>query len=351
MRRLRLLLLLAPLALVPAAGSAPMALRHTIGGHITPKSVVSSQTGRFFAQNMMYTHTITVYDRRYRLVKTISDRVDLRRFGFRQYAVPVQGAPVEVAFTRDGRYASVSNYSMYGPGFAHPGDDVCSPASGVDRSFVYRIAMDRLAIDQVIRVGAVPKFLAVTADGATLLVSNWCSYDLSVVSTARHREVRRLRLGAYPRGIAIDEARHVAYVAVMGSRDVARVRLDDLKVSWIRGVGNAPRHLVLDPGGRYLYATLNGEGTIAKIALPSGRVVSRTATGTAPRSMTIDGSGRYLWVVNYESNTVAKVRARDMRVVDRVPTAGHPIGITYDRATNRVWVACYSGVIEVFAGG
>ena len=34
-----------------------------------------------FAQNMMYRHTVTVYDRNGDLVKTIPDTVDLTAFG------------------------------------------------------------------------------------------------------------------------------------------------------------------------------------------------------------------------------------------------------------------------------
>ena len=48
-----------------------LALSHTIGGAISPKSVVASRTGLVFAQNMMYRHTITVYSSDGALVKTI----------------------------------------------------------------------------------------------------------------------------------------------------------------------------------------------------------------------------------------------------------------------------------------
>ena len=53
----------------------------TITGDISPKSVVASGTGLVFAQNMMYTHTVTVYDRDGELVTTIPDAVDLVAFG------------------------------------------------------------------------------------------------------------------------------------------------------------------------------------------------------------------------------------------------------------------------------
>jgi YVTN family beta-propeller protein len=344
-------------ATLVAAGAASAALPSsalrlhlikTITGRLSPKSVVASQTGLVFAQNMIYRHTITVYNRRFRLVKTISDSVVLSRFGYPAYHGRYSGGPVEAAFAPGSQYAYVSNYSMYGPDLRHPGDDVCSPASGIDPSFVYRIDVGRLRIDRVTRVGSVPKFLAVTPNGRYVLVSNWCSYDLSVISAATAKEIRRIRLGPYPRGVAIGRESKFAYVAVMGSTDVAKVDLRTFRVRWLRHVGVAPRHLVLSPDGRFLYATLNAEGRIAKVAVRSGRVVAKVATGVAPRSMSIAPDGRSLYVVNYESNTVSKLRTGDMRVLQTVRTNTHPIGITYDDATRRVWVACYTGSIMVF---
>jgi YVTN family beta-propeller protein len=323
-------------------------LVRVITGAISPKSVVASQTGRFFAQNMMYRHTVTVYDRRFRLVKTIPDAVRLARLGHPRYSGTFRGAPVEAAFSPDGSYAYVSNYAMYGEGFGHPGDDVCSPSAGYDESFVYRIDVRRLRIDRAMAVGSVPKFVATTPDGRLVLVANWCSYDLSVLHAESGRPLRRIPLGPYPRGIAVGRESSFAYVAVMGSADVAKIDLRSFRVTWLRGVGLTPRHLLLDPAGRFLYATLNAEGRVVKVDLRTGRVVAGASTGRAPRSMTIAPDGRSLYVVNYESDTVSKVRTRDMRVVQTVPTNHHPIGITHDAATRQVWVACYSGSIMVF---
>jgi YVTN family beta-propeller protein len=343
----------------PSASSAPvwtgppsyalrLRLRKTIGGAISPKSVVATQTGYVFAQNMMYTHTVTVYGtRRLKLVKTIQDKVDLGRLGFSGFGI-ARGAPVEAAVAADRRAVYVSNYSMYGAGFGHEGSDVCSPSDGIDRSFVYRVDLRRLRIDQAIRVGRVPKFLATTPDGRYLLVSNWCSYSLSVVDVARGRQVREIRLGPYPRGIAVDPASRYAYVAVMGTSDIARIDLRTFKVRWFRGVGAGPRHLCMSPSGRWLFVTFNSEGTVAKIDLRRGKVVRRVVTGNQTRSMTIAPDGKSLYVVNYESGTVSKVRAADLKVIQVVSTAWHPIGITYDAATRTVWVACYGGSIMVF---
>ena len=336
-----------------AEPTRPASTRHLVyvtsmTGPISPKSVVASQTGRFVAQNMMYQHTVTVYDRRFRLLKTIPDAVRLADFGYPQYGGTTRGAPVEAAFNSGATQVYVSNYSMYGAHFIREGHDDCAPANGYDRSFVYRIGLDELRVNQVIQVGSVPKFVAVSPDDHYVLVSNWCSYTLSVIDAATGKVVQSLYLGPYPRGIAVDPQSRFAYVAVMGSYNIARIDLQNFAIGWIRNVGRAPRHLVIDPDGTFLYATLNGEGAVAKIDLAGNEAMTKVHTGSQPRSMTISTDGTALFVVNYDSNTVSKIDTESMRILQTVHTNQNPIGITYDDATNEIWVACYSGSIMVF---
>ncbi len=327
---------------------ARLKLRKVIGGNISPKSVVASGAGYVIAQNMMYRHSVTVYDARStKLVKTISDAVNLRRLGYPEYRGTVRGAPVEAAFSPDGRYAYVSNYSMYGAGFGPEGDDDCTPSSGYDRSFVYRIDMQRLKIDEAYKVGAVPKVVAVTPDHRYVLVSNWCTWDLSVISTKRSREVKRVRIGAYPRGIAISPGGNAAYVAVMGGNELVRVDLKNWTTSRYP-VGAGPRAAEFHPSDRYIFVSLNAEGRVAKLDLTTGTVRARVATGSAPRSLALAADGRALYVVNYESGTVTKLRTSDLKALQTIDACYHPIGITYDKATRRVWIACYTGTIRVY---
>ena len=332
---------------LPPSDQRTLEQLEVIGGDIAPKSVVHSGDGYFIANNMMYRHTMTLYDRDMNLVATIPDTVDLGQFGF-DYEGEFQGAPVEAAFTSDGAYAYVSNYQMYGPGFGNPGDDSCAKGDW-DQSFLYRVDVAQAEIDQVIQVGAVPKFVAVTPDDTTVLVTNWCSYDLSVIDTDSGEETRRIDIGRFPRGIAVTQDGSKAYIAVMGSTDIAVVSLDDYSVSWINGVGGSPRHVVLSPDDAHLYVTLNRDGRIAKVDTATGQVVAAVATGAAPRSMTIAEDGRALYVVNYNDDTVSKVTTADMVEVQEIAVGHHPIGITFDANESNVWVANYGGSINVLA--
>lgn len=352
---------LAPRPDPPDAPSADLRFEKVgrLTGEMTPKSVVASGTGLVVAQNMIYTHTVSAFSSDGQLLKTIDDAVVPSDFGYEHWTEEVEGGPVEAAFSRDGSQLWVSNYSMYGPGFGMPGDDVCDPGSGIDTSFVYRIDTSSLEIAEIVEVGAVPKFVEVTPDGKYVLVTNWCSWDLSVIDTGGGdggaEVVATVGLGRYPRGIAVSPDSTTAYVAIMGGAEIAVLDLGKAvagdgkgSVRWFSDVGAGPRHLNLSPDGATLFATLNKAGKVTKIDAATGQVLGSVSTGSQPRSSVLSSDGTALFVVNYESDTVSRVRTSDLEVLETVAVDHHPIGIAYDAGTRRIWVAAYGGSLTVF---
>jgi len=327
---------------------ASLELLKTISGKITPKSITNDGNGRFYAQNMMYSHNITVYDRNFKLIKTISDKVDLADYGYTQYDTTVSGSPVEAAASHCGKYLWVTNYQMFGEGFDNPGSDKCKMSKDYDSSFVYKINTQTLKIEAVVQVGCVPKYIAVTPNNKYVLVTNWCSGDLSLVDADSCKEIKRIDMGSYPRGIAVDLKSEFAYVAVMGGKKIIKVNLADFSITSLQDVGKNPRHLCIDSKNKYLYATLNGENRVVKIDLNSFAVVDSATTQTTPRSMSISSDNSLLYVTNYASNSLSVIRTDSMKSIQTISTGNHPIGVTCDAGTGNVWVACYSGSIQVF---
>ena len=315
-------------------------------GDLQPKSIVGSGDGQFFAQNMMYRHNVSVYDRSGAKLATIPDEVDLAAYGIPDGAV-VQGAPVEAALTPDGKYVYVSNYKMYGPGFNPVADDDCNRGDW-DDSFVYKIDTTTYDIEEVIPTGAVPKFMAVSPDGSRLLVSNWCGFDVSVIDTATDSEITRIDVGRHPRGIAITNDSRYAYVTVMGEAKIDVIDLNsNAVVNTVPNPGVTPRHLVLSPDDRYLYVSNNLQNLVRKIDLQTG-VADTVTTGDGTRTMALADDGESLYVVNYHDGTVSKVRTSDMTILQTQYSGIHPVGITYDPETRQVWVANYAGSLHVF---
>ncbi|WP_338749603.1 YncE family protein [Janibacter alittae] len=319
-------------------------------GEMAPKSVVASAKGQVFAQNMMYRHSVSVFTADGALQKTIDDSVELADFGIEGHPGTSKGAPVEMAFSPDGETAWVSNYSMYGENFLPEGKDACAGPEGISNSYVYEIDTTTLEIDDVVEVGAVPKYVAATPDGKHVLVTNWCSMDLSVIDVAKGKVTSTIPLGGdNPRGIEVSPDSSTAYVALMGADRTVAVDLDSGAVDAdFTDTGDGPRHLVLSPEGEHLYVTNNNSGTVSEVDTATGEVTREVAVGTQPRSMTMSPDGGALYVVNYDDATMSKVATDDFEVIQTVETDPHPIGITYEPTQERVWVACYGGSIIVF---
>lgn len=329
----------------PPGAESTLQLLHTISGGLSPKSIVHSGRGHFLSQHMMYRHKITVHNRDYELIATIPDKVTPSNYSLSGDS-ELLGAPVECAITHQGKYAWVSNYSMTGHGFNQPGCDACS-GNKYDSSFVYKINLESFAIENIIAVGAVPKYMAPTPDNSKLVVSNWSSGDLSIIDLNQEIEIERIKVGRHPRGIAITKDSKIAYVAIMASSKIAAVNLTDYSVNEISNIGKGPRHLCLAPDDNSLYVSINGEGVVGKYNIKSG-TMTKLKTGRMPRSMILTKDGAHLYVVNYGDNTFSKVSTGPFKIEACIGTAKKPIGITLDESSGKIWVACYTGKLQIF---
>lgn len=318
-----------------------------LGDGISPKSVVASGTGLFAAQNMMYRHTVTLYNKNGELIAKISDEIDLKAHGFSDYkGDSYLGGPVEASFSHNGNYLWVSNYTMSGDGFNNPGCDACN-GKGYDPGFIYKINTQTFQIEKVIKVGAVPKYLAITPDEKKMVVSNWSSGDVSIVDLATEKEIKKVDVGAHPRGVAISSDSKWAYITVMGSTKIARINLASYEKTYISNVGKSPRHVVLSSNDSLLYISLNSGNSLLKYCIADS-THQYCSTNAGPRSMILSPDQKYLYVVNYFANTFSKIRTDSMQVVEVVNTGHHPIGITANWEDSEIWVACYEGKIEIF---
>ncbi|MGB7448845.1 MAG: YncE family protein [Ornithinimicrobium sp.] len=320
-----------------------------VTGEITPKSVVASGAGLVIANNMMYRHTSTVYDSRsHELLKTLDDGLDLSEFDLTGHPGVSSGAPVEAAWTKDGRYAYVSQYTMYGEGFGKEGFDDCTPADGVGGSLLYRFDAEEMDWDQVIEVGAVPKFVDITPDQSRIIVSNWCDSTISVVDRKSAKQTKEIPIAAAPRGIEVMPDNRTAYVAAMYADKLFKIDLKTGDSEVMMETARKPRHLNLSDDGAYLYMAVSGADTIYKIDTKTEEIVDEVVSGREPRSMSLSSDGTALYVVNYYEPSVAKIGTQDMTVLQKEPTDANPIGLTYDPVTHEVWVACYGGSLYVF---
>lgn len=313
-----------------------------------PNSITYSGRGLFVVTQKGEEYRMSVWDRRFAELGQVSARVrfsDYNELGYTGWHV---GAPVFATMDPDGKHAYVVNRSMAGAGFASAGNLPCDPGQNADPSYLFRLDLQRLEVDRVSRVGSQPRHAVATPDGKLVLVTNWCSGDLSVVDTELGVEIKRVALSEHPLGLAVDQKSRYAYVTVSSEGRLAVVRLADFSLRWINGLGAAPTQVCTGPSGRYLYLILGQEGAIAKFDLVKETIVSRLSLGKQPHQMILSPDGAYLYSIDFQGATLSKIATQSLQLIQTVPTRQRPQGIAFDPVTHQIWVACASGSIMVF---
>lgn len=328
----------------------PMALDNTLSGlPITPKSIMANGHGLLIANNMMYSHNIAIFDANTQEnLQILSDTVNASDFDMVDLEGEITGAPVEAVWTKDGQYAYVSQYSLANIGA--PADDLVTNGTNIAPSVVYRYSVTDQNWDQVIRVGRIPKYLALTPDESKLLVSNWGDSDLSIIDTQTAQEIDRIPLNSAPRGIVVLSDNQTAFVTAMFAHEVYEVNIEtgESQLAFSMGEGSRPRHLILDNNEEKMYLTLSGTNELVRFDVETRTEERRSTIGPEPRTMEISADGTALYVVNYHDNSMSKIDIESMTEIQRLPTSIKPIGVSFEPTTNTVWVANYDGNISIF---
>lgn len=209
----------------------------------------------------------------------------------------------------------------------------------------------------LVKTGKTPKIISRTEDSKHLLVSNWHSLNISVLSTNKDSLppatlVRNISVPAIPRGIVVDDRRNRSYVAIMGGASIAVINHEDWKLGKDIAVESNPRHIVMDTSGR-IFVSYNRLGKIACIDALTGNTLFTTATSAQPRTIMLSKDQQFLFVTCYSSDMVEVYKVHDsfFSKVASLPCKGHPVGVDIfeDSQKLEAWVCSYTtGSIQVF---
>jgi len=209
----------------------------------------------------------------------------------------------------------------------------------------------------LVHTGLTPKVIAKTGDDKFLLVSNWHSKTISVISMDQQSKmgtlVKNIPVSEIPRGIVVDDKLQKTYVAIMGSSYISVLNNN----SWTKEknipVASNPRHIVMDQKGR-LIVSFNILGQIACIDPVSGKTLFTASTSKQPRTIALSKDGQYLFVTCYAANKmeVFKVEDKQFSLLYSLPCFGKPVGadVVETKEKTEVWVCNYvKGNIKIFS--
>jgi hypothetical protein len=210
----------------------------------------------------------------------------------------------------------------------------------------------------LIRTGKTPKIISRTADNKYLLVSNWHSYNVSVLEMNKDeypygKVISTIPVSSIPRGIVVDDKNGKSYVAIMGGASIAVIsnsvwmKEDDMPVA------SNPRHIVMDTSQR-LFVSYNKLAKVACIDAITGNTLFTVSTHAQPRTIVLSKNYKFLFVTCYSSDYVEvfKVNDSNFEKIASLPCKGHPVGVAIFENNEKLeaWVCSYSnGSISVFS--
>lgn len=153
-------------------------------------------------------------------------------------------------------------------------------------------------------------------------VSNYQANTLTVFDKQSLEVTDVIATGSGPRGIAIDQVRRRAYVALAGDSavEVLDITLGE-ETNRIRlKPEDAPQELVLTSDGRTLLTVNNGSSTVSFVDPLSYLEVARLRVGSKPTSIILDPAGTKAYVFNSLSQDITVIDIASRSVAATVPS-------------------------------
>ena len=172
-------------------------------------------------------------------------------------------------------------------------------------------------------------------------VANYRSNNITVFNKKKGQVVDVMATGAGPRGIALDQGRQRAYVALADEDaiDVIDVAGNEIIHRIMLLAGDRPQEPALTRDGRLLVTANRGSNTVSVIDPVSFIELERIGVGNGPNSVLIESLGRRAYVFNSFSDTISILDlAARKGVIATVSVDTGPLRGQLNRKEDRLYV-------------
>ena len=164
--------------------------------------------------------------------------------------------------------------------------------------------------------------MALTPDGATLVVADRLSDAVSLVDTRTLKETARIEVGTHPFGVTLDTKGRRAYTADVESDSVTVIDMPSRQVAGTIRVGKHPYVVAL--AGNRGFSTDELASTVTAFDLTSLLWSARSMSDDYPEGIEAGADGRLLYVANWFSDSMSVIDAQSLAVVATLPAGSSP---------------------------
>lgn len=225
--------------------------------------------------------------------------------------VKIGGNPYNLAFSPDGRYLYVLDWSS---------------ETSKDEIIIYDLKAER--VDGQIEVSTWPAHSLFTREGKTFFVSGETAGDLSIIDTASRKIVARLWTGGDAMGLALTADQKILYAAGGEEKRVFKVDPATRQAIGIIPVPGIVHETTLTLDGQFLYTTLRKANKVVVIRTADEKIVATIPQPSYPDLVIMEPTGRYAFVTNRYADSVTVIDVKTHRQVKSIPVGKAPHGMS-----------------------
>ncbi len=194
-----------------------------------------------------------------------------------------------------------------------------------------------------------PGFSQVTMANGQVVITRPGTNTIEIFSPVKRRVVARISQISDPRGIAVDDASGMMYVALAGNSSIAVVDTRNWSVEKVIPVQHRPEKLLWVPQTKTLYATSVIDRCVSTIDLNINAESSVLPVEALPQDMLYDTVRNVLLVSLQDISQIAAIDS-DNKIVGRYKVvASEPTGLALDNKRRRLYVAVRYAVLVLNA--
>jgi DNA-binding beta-propeller fold protein YncE len=194
-----------------------------------------------------------------------------------------------------------------------------------------------------------PGFSQITMANGQVVITRPGTNTIEIFSPVKRRVIARISQISDPRGIAVDDASGMMYVALAGNSAIAVVDTRNWSVEKVIPVQHRPEKLLWVPQTKTLYATSVLDRCLSIIDLRISAESSVLTLEALPQDMLYDSSRKVLLLTLQDMSQIAAIDATNKIVGRYKVVASEPTGLALDEQRRRLYVAVRYAVLVLNA--
>ena len=173
--------------------------------------------------------------------------------------------------------------------------------------------------------------------GDTAFITNQESNMLDIIDLTQKKNIRQIKVGEKPAGIAIDKINKIVFVSNPESNNISKINLEKNTHDFFFA-GNSPMSLYYAHSSKLLYVTNWYENKISVINTLNNKLIKTIDVGKSPAGIFVAEHLKRIFVANKDDNTVSVIDTDKFKILKNIHVGKSPYGVFSSLKTEYIFI-------------